>query len=168
MTKEEKKALEQKVVEIVIKERGSVLDDAIEFDEGSTYFGVKGEEFEFPFRASQQLEGCCGILEIRGWDSKPWSPLNKLVFPLFLEYLSGGYGLVVSTTNHLQTEVIQNLRDNGFVESPAHNPNSKNNISLWSKVLNAPIKIVQPKKVVPAKKAAAKKVAKKATTRKKG
>lgn len=119
---------------------------------------------EKPFGGANAIEGCCGILELLGWqepegpedewdigwkkpslkdldEDHPADRRAQIVFRLWqLRCLpTMGYGICITSTNQYQKESAKLLRKYGFKATHAYNQNSGNNITLWSYVIH-PVK----------------------------
>jgi hypothetical protein len=147
MTKVERETVEKMLLEAI---RGSRKDfERVSID--TVHFAVDGEDFEYPFHDYNDLNNCCGILEIGGWAAK-FASYDHLAFKLWLDAFPKVFkhGIIVTSTAHQQTHVAKLLTDTGFTAVTGHNAFSKNNLTLWSKVMRPPVKL----KAGPAKKIA--------------
>lgn len=93
-----------------------------------------------PFEDATDLRQCCGALEIGCFvGDSPLRENGKQYDAAFRVYLSSlTRGIVVASTNHKQPAVATFLKRHGFTGVSAHNPNSGNNITVWTKVLRKP------------------------------
>lgn len=111
------------------------------FEDLDLYLTNGDHEYDvLPFEDANNLIQCCGVLEIGGFAGDfPLGKNGKHYDAAFRVYLaSRNEGIVVASTNHKQPAVATFLKRHGFTGVSAHNPNSGNNITVWTKVLNKP------------------------------